>query len=190
MLSHFELDFVQMYPTGKFAESQGDMIIELIWKYYPNTKTRKPKALVNHLVSVSFDHYHYVECDCGSILKNESVVRLLIDLLFPSKVRLLWTEYSYLNHALYRVLVWVRGQHREGSLDCRERLLGRQGAKEVVTVFVCECTIVDVMNRSSIDLYTVYIISNYIWSSEYITRRYQGVATLLLLCYVSTLFIH
>ena len=30
----FECDFVHMYLAGKFSEAQGDLIIELIRKYY------------------------------------------------------------------------------------------------------------------------------------------------------------
>lgn len=72
VLSDFERDFVYMYLSGKFSEAQGDMIIKLFRKHNLNIKTRKPKALVNHLAEVSFDHYHYVECDCGKILKKEN----------------------------------------------------------------------------------------------------------------------
>ena len=32
--SEFECDFVHMYLAGKFSEAQGDLIIELIRKYY------------------------------------------------------------------------------------------------------------------------------------------------------------
>lgn len=71
-LTDFERDFVHMHLAGKFSEAQGDMIIELVRKYNSSIKSRKPKALVNHLVNVSVDHYHYVECDCGSILKKVS----------------------------------------------------------------------------------------------------------------------
>ena len=70
LLSDFENDFAKMYLAGKFSEAQGDMIIELVRKHNASIKTRKPKALVNHLVNVAFDHYHYVECDCGLILKK------------------------------------------------------------------------------------------------------------------------
>lgn len=70
-LNQSELEFVQIYLKGKFSEEQGNMVIDYVRKQYPSFNCRKPKALVNHLVDVSFEHYHYVECDCGNLLKKE-----------------------------------------------------------------------------------------------------------------------